>query len=379
MKQSNKNIAFSALTGLKKSSVAKSSPSFFSKLFGLTKKTVYEFQDDLYKLHGSDINKKWMGGIIARDGKIFPNGKGYFSGKDGQKIKKEIKSFEFDNGDFYTGEWKDGKKKNGYGKYTFASRDSYEGEWKDGKKEGKGNYTWLNGNYYEGEWKDGKKEGKGKYTWLNGNYYEGEFEDDITTDFLEIIITDSKKKLHTITKGEQSYFYQLEGWEKQEIDMGNEKRLKSALLQFGNTKVNQQNGVMMKDFTELSKFIEEKKNTTNAKPSIHAIGIPGHAFTMLFEKGKVYCFDNGGLDSLKEWKATLTENNVEYLVLPHDPKLTFQLKDKSSIDIPIETNTLQYCCRHKANVVYEKLKELKGELKEKENLYDKFDEYLKEV
>lgn len=59
----------------------------------------------------------------------------------------------------YTGECS-GNKANGEGKST--GTDSYDGTFKNGLPNGTGKYTWQNGDYYTGEWRKGMKEGKGE-------------------------------------------------------------------------------------------------------------------------------------------------------------------------------------------------------------------------
>jgi len=91
--------------------------------------------------------------------------------------------FIYDNGDTYSGEWKDGVR---YGIGTYISRihylspseDIYVGEWKDGKMHGQGTYTYVNGDKYVGEWKDGKCHGLGTHTYTSGSKYLGESKDD---------------------------------------------------------------------------------------------------------------------------------------------------------------------------------------------------------
>ena len=53
----------------------------------------------------------------------------------------------------------------------------YEGSFYEDKMQGKGKYNYENGNYYRGEWKDNKKNGRG-ILFKNNTQYEGEFIDD---------------------------------------------------------------------------------------------------------------------------------------------------------------------------------------------------------
>uniref|UniRef100_A0A0G4H3Z3 MORN repeat-containing protein 5 n=1 Tax=Chromera velia CCMP2878 TaxID=1169474 RepID=A0A0G4H3Z3_9ALVE len=82
-------------------------------------------------------------------------------------------------GDVYTGEWRDDKRR-GKGTVTYVSakgsvvEEKYEGDWVNGKMHGHGKYIYADGGVYEGDWYDGKMHGKGTYVFPNGNVYEGE-------------------------------------------------------------------------------------------------------------------------------------------------------------------------------------------------------------
>ena len=86
-----------------------------------------------------------------------------------------------DNGDIYSGEWKNDKY-HGQGTYTWGKDsenpgDTYIGEFKDGKRHGQGTYTHADGDKYVGNYKDDKKHGQGTYTYVSGSKYAGEFKD----------------------------------------------------------------------------------------------------------------------------------------------------------------------------------------------------------
>ncbi len=51
---------------------------------------------------------------------------------------------------------------NGSGKATWPNMDRYDGEWANDKMNGHGIYYWSTGEYYDGEWKDNKMWGTGK-------------------------------------------------------------------------------------------------------------------------------------------------------------------------------------------------------------------------
>ena len=82
----------------------------------------------------------------------------------------------WENGQYYIGQWKNGKK---HGKGIIYYKDGtimYEGDFVNDKKEGNGKFIWKNGKYYIGEWKNNKKNGKGKDYFSNGNIlYEGDY------------------------------------------------------------------------------------------------------------------------------------------------------------------------------------------------------------
>jgi serine/threonine protein kinase len=84
----------------------------------------------------------------------------------------------YPNGDFYSGEYKNGKY-DGHGKYVYANGDFYEGDYKNGIIEGQGIYTFANGEKYTGQWRNGKNNGRGTYKQANGGVYIGEFKDNL--------------------------------------------------------------------------------------------------------------------------------------------------------------------------------------------------------
>ena len=333
-------------------------------------------------LYGIGITK-WEGGIIEINGQIFAHGEGYFHYEDGTRIKKEIRTVQ-DGNNFFTGEWGitsrcENGMLEGWGRYFYKNRDYYEGGWANGRPEGQGTFIFADRSSYKGEWKNGEKHGKGTYISKDHVSYKGTFENGIATDFSEIIIPDRNGKLHTITKKDGLYFHKKEGKMEIEIDIENEKRLESVLLQFGNEASNQKDTVKMKNPEDLQKFIEQKcieseiANQDRAKP--YVIEISGRTCIMFFEQGKATLVDSGGLRALRRgWQAVIEDNKVERLILQHEPNLKFSLIDGSQIDIPINNNAL-----HAINAAFEKLTELSDGLKENEKLSDKFVEYLTEV
>ena len=89
-------------------------------------------------------------------------------------------TYEWENGDFYEGMWKNGKP-DGNGVFYFENGDNYTGRFSEGIKNGHGKYTWKDGNTYDGNWDEDKMDGRGKYYWaregatFDGLFKEGQF------------------------------------------------------------------------------------------------------------------------------------------------------------------------------------------------------------
>ena len=92
-------------------------------------------------------------------------------------------TYEWDNGDIYTGEWKDSKNRTGKGTYIFGtnskwSDDKYIGMFRNNKIHGLGTYTfgpkskWA-GDEYTGEFIEDERTGYGTYIHSNGDKYTG--------------------------------------------------------------------------------------------------------------------------------------------------------------------------------------------------------------
>lgn len=84
----------------------------------------------------------------------------------------EFKRIEYDGGDVYEGETRNGKR-HGKGKYTWSDGSFYDGDWKDGKKDGNGKQSHPDGSCYDGGWKDDKMDGFGVLVYSNQSRYEG--------------------------------------------------------------------------------------------------------------------------------------------------------------------------------------------------------------
>ena len=107
--------------------------------------------------------------------------------------------YKYDNGEYYIGEWKNGKI-NGKGTIYWSTGEKLSGEFKNGNafncegtliyKSGKyvgaiveglrtgyGKCYHNNGDYCEGEYHNGKLNGQGMYRWKDGSTWQGEFKD----------------------------------------------------------------------------------------------------------------------------------------------------------------------------------------------------------
>lgn len=92
----------------------------------------------------------------------------------------------------YQGDCKDGL---AHGKGIAKGTDVYEGKFKKGLPQGNGTYTWANGDYYIGNWKEGKRDGKGEqFTIASGDkikgiWADGEFVKEIKDPDYKIVMT----------------------------------------------------------------------------------------------------------------------------------------------------------------------------------------------
>jgi len=76
-------------------------------------------------------------------------------------------SYTYDNGETYTGEWKNGEI-HGFGIYRFDNGDSYEGYWRDTQQHGLGAYWYASGDVFFVDWVEGRFDGVGLYVRANG-------------------------------------------------------------------------------------------------------------------------------------------------------------------------------------------------------------------
>ncbi|KAI3924653.1 hypothetical protein MKX01_009523 [Papaver californicum] len=80
----------------------------------------------------------------------------------------------YSNGDFYEGEFHQGKS-NGSGVYNYFINGRYEGDWIDGRYDGYGIESWARGSRYRGQYRQGLRHGFGVYKFYTGDSYAGEW------------------------------------------------------------------------------------------------------------------------------------------------------------------------------------------------------------
>lgn len=85
-------------------------------------------------------------------------------------------TFQFANGDQYTGQWTGGQP-NGKGAYYFKSKERYEGAFRNGKFEGQGTMFYPDGARYVGNWRNNRKHGAGKLVAPTGAVTQGTWAD----------------------------------------------------------------------------------------------------------------------------------------------------------------------------------------------------------
>ena len=86
-------------------------------------------------------------------------------------------TFNWENGDTYTGSFKKGKK-DGHGIYNYGSGNKYDGEYKDGLIHGQGTFTYAEGAKYIGKYQYNRRSGYGTYIWSDGDVYVGEWKNE---------------------------------------------------------------------------------------------------------------------------------------------------------------------------------------------------------
>jgi|GEM_PF-3992903 len=159
--------------------------------------------------------------------------------------------------------------------------------------------------------------------------------------------------------------------EKIKIDTNENNRILAFLMQLGDlhvTDIAKDRGTIVTDATNFAIEIDKLKQQSNQSqdPIIKIFTIPGHAFVMVFEKGNISCFDNGGLKNEIYQKyfdkiKPQNESNISYTIIPNSYILSFQ--DVKGNQVNISINKQDFVCRHLANIIAKKLEELKNKAK----------------
>lgn len=116
-------------------------------------------------------------GAVPRGGKYVGNYGAETSGESviigaADNVRNGEGTFQYANGDHYSGEWVKGKK-SGTGTYFFkADRTRLVGVWKEGKIVS-GKWIFPNGTYYIGKFENGKPSGEGNWVFKNGSQLAG--------------------------------------------------------------------------------------------------------------------------------------------------------------------------------------------------------------
>jgi len=118
-------------------------------------------RNSLYVIDDQESGEGSYTGFVCEQ-TLLPNGQGC------------MKYFERDNIISFDGEWDQGIW-HGYGSLQFQSGDCYVGDFRNGSRDGDGTHIWRDGSQYEGHFKNDARTGKGRFAWPDGNYYKGDF------------------------------------------------------------------------------------------------------------------------------------------------------------------------------------------------------------
>lgn len=151
---------------------------------GKNKDMVGEYQDGFIQGLGYIVEgAKWEQGRYDSSMLVDPysfNNNGVSSGCVAGDCQNKYGRYNWENGDSFTGFFKEGKMY--LGAYKFENGNRYTGQFNNQNEyHGQGRFFYSNGNYYGGEWKNGKYNGRGYYQGQNvdedriGNWDNGIF------------------------------------------------------------------------------------------------------------------------------------------------------------------------------------------------------------
>ena len=148
---------------------------------------------DYYNGEFSEGKKNGKGSIQYLNGTHY---EGSFKNDFHDGFGKLIQS----NGEIYEGEWKKGKI-NGNGMRIHANGNKYIGNYINNVRNGKGHLIFVNGESYEGDFLNGKANGIGIFKFKNGNIYEGEFKNNLIMGKGTLIMKNGDKYIGMFNNG----------------------------------------------------------------------------------------------------------------------------------------------------------------------------------
>lgn len=248
---------------------------------------------------------------IIEKGPLLFNGKSMiYKGSWNIRGKKEGFGILIDNnGNKYTGEWKDDKF-DGYGRIISINGAYYEGYWFKGVAEGKGTFYSSKMNFtYIGEFKNNFFHGKGKETFSDNTVYEGMFSNGLREGEGKYIYSDSS--------------YYTGNFKNNQYNGNGTFKWKDGRFFIGSWKNNQMNGKGEFHWDKENKYIGEYKNNCRGGFGIYNYkndyyegkwvnGLPhgegkmyknGETFSGLFRYGKLISRNNNTI-SRNRWNRT---------------------------------------------------------------------------
>ena len=157
------------------------------------KGVLYTHNGDYYNGEFSEGKKNGQGSIIYTNGTKY---EGTFKNDFHDGYGKLIQS----NGEIYEGEWKKGKI-NGKGMRIHSNGNKYIGHYINNVRNGNGHLIFVNGESYNGNFVNGKANGIGIFKFKNGNIYEGEFKDNLILGKGTLTMQNGDKYIGTFKNG----------------------------------------------------------------------------------------------------------------------------------------------------------------------------------
>ena len=157
------------------------------------KGVLYAHNGDYYNGEFSEGKKNGQGSIIYTNGTKY---EGTFKNDFHDGYGKLIQS----NGEIYEGEWKKGKI-NGKGMRIHSNGNKYIGHYINNVRNGNGHLIFVNGESYNGNFVNGKANGIGIFKFKNGNIYEGEFKDNLILGKGTLTMQNGDKYIGTFKNG----------------------------------------------------------------------------------------------------------------------------------------------------------------------------------